>query len=167
MGHQVSTSTPHRIRGILRGIGLGLCGVLIVAWVQVPAGPREENAEKGKGKEKSVTVKLRADVQAGFSPLTITFTGRIKNMELDDEQFCHMGTLLVRKLVTGSFETIAGADPACLHGPEKLEIRPTFSIRHVVQNAGTYEFFAMVVTRDGRHITSNGVPVRVVTGTER
>ncbi len=167
MGDHVFTSVFNRRRGSLRGASLVLCGLFICSWVQVPAAPRKNSSEKGKDKEESITVKLRADVQAGFSPLAITFTGRIKNMDLDDDRFCHAGTLLLRKMVTGSFETVAGEDPVCLHDPEKREISPTFSIRHVIQNAGTYEFFAMVVTKDGRRITSNGVPVRVVAGATR
>jgi hypothetical protein len=164
MRAHVFTSVPAGRGGNRRGLIPVLCVSLLCAWAQVPAAPRQDKPEKGKGEEENVTVKLRADVQAGFSPLALTFTGRIKNMGLDDDRFCHAGTLLLRKMVTGSFETVAGEDPACLHGPEKREISPTFSIRHVILDPGTYEFFAMVVTKDGRRITSNGVPVRVVAG---
>lgn len=151
----------------LRKMSFVLVCLILCAWVQVPAAAKKDRPEKGAEQEKNITVKLKADFQTGFSPLSITFTGRIKNMDLDDDRFCHMGTLLVRKLVTGFFETVAGEDPVCLHDLDKQEISPTFSIRHVILNAGTYEFFAMVVTRNGRRIISNGVPVRVVAGVER
>ena len=167
MSDHVSTRDSSRRRGRVRRASLVLCGLFLCAWVQAPAAPGKNSAEKGEEKKESITIKLRADVQTGFSPLTITFTGRIKNMDLDDDRFCHAGTLLMRKMVTGSFETVAGEDPACLHDPDKRDISPTFSIRHVVENAGSYEFFAMVVTKNGRRITSNGVPVRVVADASR
>ncbi len=167
MSDRLSSGASSRRHRRMRRAGLVLCGLLLCAWVQAPAAPGKKSAEKDDERKESITIKLRADVQTGFSPLTITFTGRIKNMDLDDDRFCHAGTLLLRKMVTGSFETVAGEDPACLHDPDKRDISPTFSIRHVVENAGAYEFFAMVVTKNGRRITSNGVPVRVVAGAAR
>ena len=151
----------------LRRTGLVLCGFLVCTWLQVPAAPKKKKAEQESEKKESVSIKLKADVQGGFTPLPITFTGRIKNLDIDDDRFCHAGTFLLREMVTGQFETVAGEDPACLHDPEKREINPTFSIRYVIQNAGSYEFFAMVATKDGRRIRSNGVPVRAIPGVGR
>jgi len=165
-GHGFS-DRPGGRRRALSWAGPVVCGFLICAWVQVTAAPRRSPDTKKSGAEDTISLKLKADVQAGFSPLPITFTGRIKNLRLDDEQFCHAGTFLLRKLVTGQLETVAGEDPACLHDPGKLEVSPTFSIKYVVQNPGVYEFYAMVATNDGRHIKSNGVPVRVVAGQGR
>jgi hypothetical protein len=134
---------------------------LLLAPVQLLAEPgTKTNAEKKK--DQGIRLHLKADFQAGFAPLTITFTGRIKNLNLEDAAFCHAGTYLVRKLITDEFQIVAGEDPVCLHPPDKRDISPTFSHTYTVHSSGSYEFFAMVVTTNGRRITSNGVPVRVL-----
>jgi len=135
-----------------------VAGLLLVPLL-VTAAP---GPEPDKKKDQGIKLHLKADFQAGFAPLTITFTGRIKNLNLKDPAFCHAGTFLIRKLITDEFQIVAGEDPVCLHPPDKLDISPTFSHTYTVHSSGSYEFFAMVVTTSGRRITSNGVPVRVL-----
>jgi hypothetical protein len=135
--------------------------MLFMVTGQIHAGP-EKNSNPHKKKDLGISLQLKADLQAGFSPLTITFTGRIKNLNMKDPAFCHAGTYLIRKLITDEFQIVAGEDPVCLHPPDKTDISPTFSHSYTLNRAGAYEFFAMVVTTSGRRITSNGVPVRVL-----
>jgi hypothetical protein len=136
----------------------------VAAALLLLAGPSFPASGRGEDRDEDLKLKLRlrADIQAGFAPLSITFTGRIKDLDPDDERFCHAGTFLMRKMITSDFHILAGEDPACLHGPEDRDISPTFSYTYVVHGEGSYEFFAMVVTRDGQRIVSNGVPVRVL-----
>ena len=142
------------------GLGWLLAVLLLAPWPT--AVEAKKAADGGKKKDQGISLHLKADFQAGFAPLTITFTGRIKNLNLKDPAFCHAGTFLVRKMITDDFQIVAGEDPACLHAPDKLDISPTFSHTYTLYNSGSYEFFAMVVTTSGRRITSNGIPVRVL-----
>jgi len=142
-------------------VGWLLAALLLILWPGTAAAGKKKEAD-GKKKNEGISLKLRADHQAGFAPLTVTFTGRIKNLNLKDADVCHAGTFLVRKLVTDEFQIVAGEDPVCLHPPEKLDISPTFSHIYTLHASGAYEFFAMVVTKNGRRITSNGVPIRVL-----
>ncbi len=124
---------------------------------------RKDARKKTSDAERSrSSLKLRASVQAGFAPLSITFTSRLREVATDDAAFCHAGVFLLLKLSSGEFSTLAGEDPACLHPPEEHHVRLTFSHTYVVPREGLYEFYAMVRTQDGGKIMSNGVPVRVL-----
>jgi hypothetical protein len=142
-------------------------GALLIAAVGSGLGPwtfagKKKDKKDQEGKAPRPVLKLKADVQAGFAPLTIRFTARLKNVSPEDEAFCHAGFYLGEKIGPDDYHTIAGEDPACHHPPEEHHFAPTFSYTHVISRAGAFEFFATVTTKDGRRIVSNGVPVRVL-----
>ena len=116
---------------------------------------------KKEDQEPRPRLKLQADIQAGFVPLNIHFTGRLRNVKVDNDAFCHAGTFLLLK--TGDdLRLLAGEDPSCIHSPDKSEVPLTFSYIFEIQRPGIYEFVAMVETKDGQSFVSNGVPVRAV-----
>jgi hypothetical protein len=139
-------------------------GGLLLSVALAGARDRKGGADKEQpdGERNRATLKLRATVQAGFAPLSITFTSRLRDVSTDDPTFCHAGIFLRLKLSSGEFATLAGEDPACVHSADERHVRLTFSHRYVVPREGLYEFYSVVRTQDGREIISNGVPVRVL-----
>ena len=106
-------------------------------------------------------LRLTADVQAGFTPLTIHFTARLKNVTTESETFCHAGSFL---MLAGHEKPriVSGSDPACLHPLDEKHISLAFSHEFTARRAGFFEFLAMVKTKEGIELFSNAVPVRVL-----
>lgn len=139
---------------VLRGVAWTLLLALTVS-----PGAVEARKTKKKGGPTKPALHLRADIQAGFTPLTIHFTSRLENVEADAEEFCHAGTFL---MLGGSERIISGENPACLHPPEQRKVSLSFSHTFTVTRSGYYEFLTMVKKKDGTEIRSNAVPVRVL-----
>ena len=127
---------------------------------ELPLAGKKKKKEK-KDETPDLELKLRASPQAGFVPLTIHFTGHIKNLDLEDMRFCHAGSFLMLRRGE-DYQILAGEDPACRHEPEDRRVSSIFSHTYVVQRPGSYEFVAMVKTKEGTTLLSNRVPVRVL-----
>ncbi|MFQ5720594.1 MAG: hypothetical protein ACE5IK_13720 [Acidobacteriota bacterium] len=145
----------------------GLAGALLLTMLAAaPAATEARSSRSGhaaqkKEKAKKPALHMRADVQAGFAPLTVHFTARLTNVSTDDDAFCHAGSFL---MIAGLEEPhiVSGEDPACLHPPSEKHVSLTFSHEFTITRSGLYEFLAMVKTKDGTSLVSNGVPVRVL-----
>lgn len=125
------------------------------------AAARKKDPDDKKVRTPRPELRLSADVQAGFAPLTIHFTARLKNVAPDAEAFCHAGSFL---MLAGRDRPriLAGQDPACLHPVEDKQVSLTFSHTFTALRSGFFEFLAVVKTKDGLSIFSNRVPVRIL-----
>ncbi len=134
-----------------------LAAVGLCLLVTLPAAAKKDKDEEKDGPR----LKLSVSTHHGFSPVTITLTGMLDGVEVNDQQFCHVGVEWETSSPLGTVST-SKQDPRCLHPPEQTEVQFVFSKVITLRRPGNYTYRLILHRRDGDVLRSNTQAVRVL-----
>jgi len=150
------------------------CSVLLLSFLTadrvgsraVPRdGPEISREPDGNGESRpKIRLRLAADPQVGFVPLTTLLTGTLAGVAPDDPNFCHPAVTWVR-VNPGQLEENASRyhqDTACRHPESEAEATTTFTRSFDLYRPGSYLFKLVVEGKDHRRVESAFTQVQVL-----
>ena len=126
-----------------------------------PSRTSTQGENQGKSKPR---LKLLADPQVGFTPLTTLLTGTLTGVAPDDVNFCHPAVTWLR-VNPGQMEENASRyhqDSACRHPPEEAAATTTFTRYFDLYRPGPYLIKLVIEGKDGRRVESGYLQVQVL-----
>jgi hypothetical protein len=131
-----------------------------------PPGDPEASGAAEKGAESRPKLKLRliAEPQVGFVPLTVMLTGTLTGVGPDDSNFCHPAVTWIR-VSPGQLEENASRyhkDTACRHPESEAQAATSFTRSFDLYRTGSYLLKLVVEGKDHRRVESAYVQVQVL-----
>lgn len=121
-------------------------------------------ADKGAESRPKLKIRLIAEPQVGFVPLTTMVTGTLTGVAPDDPNFCHPAVTWI-KVSPGQLEENASRyhqDTACRHPESETQATTTFTRSFDLYRTGSYLLKLVVEGKDHRRVESAYVQVQVL-----
>jgi len=121
-------------------------------------------AEKGAESRPKLKLRLIAEPQVGFVPVTTMLTGTLTGVAPDDPNFCHPAVTWIR-VSPGQMEENASRyhqDTACRHPESEAQATTTFTRSFELYRTGSYLLKLVVEGKDHRRVESAYVQVQVL-----
>ena len=141
--------------------------IILLLLATLTVGLASASSRKDKTPDKKDTkprLTLIANPAVGFTPVTVTLTGRLSGVDLHDRNFCHAAVTWVR-IDPGQTESDSlriREDPACLHPDEEISVSDTFTKTFDLYQPGSYLIRLEVEAKDGTRVVSSYSRVEVL-----